>query len=240
MGFSFRRSAFCFSFRRSASECTEGRSASSLMMVNPCKRECVVILWSIQSDQAWKALQSSGVLHTDARYAFEDFTLAYAWMAEQMAKRLPATRPIADALPLWAWYQYDGENKRKPDLSRAGHLPRGERGVRIEFEIDDDLVLLSDFEVWHYVLNYWYLPASMGKDEEFEARLAKQSLSFYTTKPLPDPVLDEEIRTSWERIFDLEWAEKDIAAPRAQKSIQATFWELPLQSVRQADEFVAR
>jgi hypothetical protein len=199
-----------------------------------------VILWSIQSAEAWKVLQSSGMLHGDAWYAFEGFTLAYAWMAERMDKRLPARRPTHDVLPLWAWYQYDGSRKRKPDLRCAGHLPRGEQGVRIEFEIDDGLVLLSDFELWHYVLNYWYLPASMGRGEDFEARLAKQGLSFHIAKPLPDPVLDEEIRVSWERIFDLEWAEKDIAAPRAQKSIQATFWELPLSSVRQADEFVAR
>lgn len=199
-----------------------------------------MILWSIQSAKAWKELQSSGILHSNARYALDGFAPAYEWMGEQMDKRLPVQRPAADALPLWAWYQYNGAQKRKPDLRRAGHLPHGERGVRIEFEIDDNLVLLSDFDLWHYVLNYWYLPVSTDRAEDFETRLARLGLSFYTTKPLSNPVLDEEIKASWNRIFDLEWAEADISAPRAQKSIQATFWELPLQSVSQADEFVAR
>ena len=112
--------------------------------------------------------------------------------------------------------------------------------MRIEFEIDDSLVLSSDFDLWHYVLNYWYLPASSVEGETFESELAEQGLSFYQTKPLPNPAVDEAIRASWEHIFDLEWVEKDLSAPRADKSIQAAFWELPLESVRRVDEFVAR
>ena len=43
-------------------------------------------------------------------------------------------------------------------LAVCGHLPKGERGVRLELQVADDRVLLSDFDLWHYVLNYWYLP----------------------------------------------------------------------------------
>jgi len=199
-----------------------------------------VVLWSIQSIDAWKILQTSGTLCCDARLSDKDFAEAYEWMAEQMCKRLQVRRPAYGVLPLWAWYQWDGEQRRKPDLRSGGHLPRGERGVRIEFEIDDNLVLLSDFELWHYVLNYWYLPASVAEDEAFSAKLTERGMSFYKTKPLPEPTFDKAIRESWERIFNLDWAEEDLAAPRAEKSIQATYWELSLERVKRVDEFVAK
>jgi hypothetical protein len=38
-----------------------------------------------------------------------------------------------------------------------------ETGVRLELEIPDGTALLSDFSLWHYPLNYWYLP-STGED----------------------------------------------------------------------------
>lgn len=200
-----------------------------------------MILWSIQSTRACRTLETSGKLRCDVRLVEKDFVAAYRWMAEQMDKRLRVRRSTEDASPVWAWYQWDGGGRRRrPDLRSSGHLPRGERGVRIEFAIDDEMVVLSDFQLWHYVLNYWYLPASTDEGEAFEARVAEQGLSFYRTKPLPDPALDEAIRRSWERIFDLEWAEEDLASPRAEKSIQAALWELPLETVRRVDEFVAR
>lgn len=198
-----------------------------------------MILWTIQSREAWQVLQTQGIFLCYDQYVDKDDLNAYEWMVEKMNKLIPVQRPD-NGFPLWAWYQWEGEKRKKPDLRSAAHLPRGQRGVRIEFQIDDHLVLLSDFELWHYVLNYWYLPTSTTDGENFDKKLAQQGLSFYKTKPLPDPAFHEIITKSWERIFDIEWEEKDIAAPRAKKSIQATFWELPLANVRRVDEFVAR
>jgi hypothetical protein len=36
---------------------------------------------------------------------------------------------------------------------------------------------LSDFDLWHYVLNYWYLPESEAEGEEFELELKQYGLS---------------------------------------------------------------
>jgi hypothetical protein len=33
---------------------------------------------------------------------------------------------------------------------------KGEKGVRLTINCPADRVLLSDFSLWHYVLNYWY------------------------------------------------------------------------------------
>ena len=106
--------------------------------------------------------------------------------------------------------------------------------------MDEDLVLLSDFELWHYVLNYWYLATSLADGEAFETELAERGLSIHRTRPRPGSRIDRIIKESWNRIFDLEWVQEDIARSPAHKSIQATFWELTLESVRRVDEFTAR
>ncbi len=198
-----------------------------------------MVLWTIQSIEAWRELQLSGYLRVEPRYIDKYFLPSYTWMAKQMHERL-RFRPSKDSLPLWAWYQWQGAKKRKPDLRSSGHLPKGEKGVRIEFEINDSLVLLSDFELWHYVLNYWYLPSSEEEGEAFELELAKQGLSFFKTKPLPNLAYHRKIEESWERIFNIEWVKEGLASPKAEKAIQATFWELSVDDVKSFREFIAR
>ncbi|MCX6843448.1 MAG: DUF3841 domain-containing protein [candidate division WOR-3 bacterium] len=200
-----------------------------------------VTLWTVQTAGAWSRLQKDGVLRADVRRVRREHRRAYEWLARQMEERL-GCRPSAKALPLWAWFQCDGTTCRKPDLRSSGHLLKGESGVRIEFKVSDRLVLLSDFDLWHYVLNYWYLPESLKDAEDFEAELSRRGLSFYKTKPLRDRAFHAKITESWSRIFDLDWADRRrcIAHPRARKSIQASLWELRWDQVRDVRFFRAR
>lgn len=197
------------------------------------------MLWTIQEMEAWNLFKRTGVLRSVSKHADAISMSAYQWMAEQMRVRIgPA--PTIDSLPVWAWYQWEGERKKKPDLRSTGHIPSGTRGVRIEFAINDKQVLLSDFDLWHYVLNYWYLPASEEDGARFEARLDHSNPAFFLTKPLPDPKFHQAVVASWQRIFDMDWRAKDIAGSRAKKSIQATLWELRIERLRSVREFVAR
>lgn len=198
-------------------------------------------LWTVQTADAWSRIQQDGILRTDVRMVPGEYRRAYEWLARQMEERL-GFRPSEMALPLWAWFQADGATCRKPDLRSCGYLPKGERGVRIEFEISDRLVLLSDFELWHYVLNYWYLPESLKDAGDFESELSRRGLSFYKTKPLRDRAFHGKIAESWSRIFDLDWTDRgrSIAGPRARKSIQASLWELRLDQVSDVRFFRAR
>jgi len=204
-----------------------------------------MVIWSILTVQAWDELQRKGRLHASRRHVTKEFLGPYLWMAEQMQRRLKAPRPSKDAMPLWAWYQYEGADRRKPDLRACGHLPKGERGVRLELQVADDRVLLSDFDLWHYVLNYWYLPETEEAEEAFEKKLAQAGLSFYKCDhqhPLPHAGYRRDIEKSWERIFDVDWADRGrtIADPPRKKSIQATLWEILLTDVVNANEFTAR
>lgn len=64
---------------------------------------------------------------------------------------------------------------------------RGEKGVRLTINCPAERVLLSDFSLWHYVLNYWYLPSSEAVGDAFESELAGHGLSFFDQEPVPGP-----------------------------------------------------
>ncbi len=204
-----------------------------------------MVIWSILTLQAWDELRQRGRLRVAARHVMRDFLGPYVWMGKQMERRLKAPRPNKNALPIWAWYQWEGAARRKPDLRAAGYLPTGERGVRVELNVADECVLLSDFDLWHYVLNYWYLPQSERDGRVFEKKLARVGLSFYGydhQHPLPHGRYCQEIEQSWERIFDTNWADRGhaIASPPKKKSIQATLWELFADDIVEVRKFTAR
>lgn len=115
-------------------------------------------------------------------------------------------------------------------------FPVGGTGVRIALDVPDELVLLSDFEMWHYPLNRWYLPRSEEDDKLFERELAAEGFRV----PLPD-ILPDQLRVkmekSWENIFDLEFYWEDLNRPREEKSIQATTWEIRLEWVIKLEMF---
>lgn len=205
----------------------------------------VMVIWSILTQQAWDDLQRRGRLRVGRRHVMQEFLGSYAWMAKQMDRRLRTPKPNRNVLPIWAWYQWEGVNRRKPDLRSGGYLPTGEPGVCVELEVTDDRVVLSDFDLWHYVLNYWYLPESEEDGKAFEEKLACAGLSFYGCDhqhPLPNVRYRQEIERSWERIFDTNWADHGhaIASPPKKKSIQATLWELLVDDVVEVRKFTAR
>ncbi len=199
-----------------------------------------VILWTIQSKSAFERLNRSGALRADPDKVIRDYLPVYRWMAEQMRKRL-GTPSSSGALPIWAWYQWCGNEKCRPDLRSAGHLESGSVGVRIEFQSEPARALLSDFGLWHFALNYWYLPRTVKEGKEFEARLKQRGLCFYRQKPLPSHKYHQLIERSWCRIFDLSWRNRALdAMPLRERRIQATLWELKLESVQKVTWFVAR
>lgn len=132
--------------------------------------------------------------------------------------------------PIWGWYIYNGLHK-KPDLRCSGHGASGKQMVCIELEISDNKVLLSDFDLWHYVLNNWYLGDSTNEeelDDEWE-----------WLDTLPKQERQNIIEKSWDKIFNI----KKPLNGRFNSSgeyIQGTFWELRFNEVKKAQIFEAR
>jgi len=193
-----------------------------------------LILWTIQTEKAWQVLQDKGILRTKSKFVEHDRITdngystrkAYQWLSSEMFHRIgPA--PANIKYPLWAWYQWNWD-KNIPDL-RSHHLLKGEKGVRIKFEVDDDKVLLSDFDAWHFVLNYWYLPSSKKDGDSFDAELKQKPLLCF----------HDRIKKSWKKIFE-NGELRYVSGPRRKRSIQATMWELRRDQVRETKFFVGR
>jgi hypothetical protein len=200
-------------------------SSAKEMIVRFYRGEAVT-LWTVQPKEAWEALQKEGVLRGAGRRAIPEFRRAYRWMMEQMGERIPA---YSRGYPVWAWYY------PKPDLRYSGLLPLGTRGVRIEFCVLADRVLLSDFEAWHSVLNGSYLALNEQEDKAFE-RLLPGPLNSYDDLPFD---LQERIEKSWERVFDFESLRASDYASLS-RYVQAVIKEIRLEDVRQITPFTAR
>lgn len=205
-----------------------------------------MILWTIQHCQAYEQLQKDGILRANEDYlcSMVGFRQAYDWMGAKMigAGMLP---PQGVGYPIWAWYQWEGKRKRR-DMREGGYGKRGEKMVQLTIEVADRDVLLSDFDLFHYPLNGWYLPIDEADDLEFEKLYelfgySFQDLGNYSIQTDDMKHLRSRIVSSWERIFLLEKEDDGwIYGKKESKSIQAVFWELHFNQVIKAESFVAK
>lgn len=192
-------------------------------------------IWVVRTVRALEELLSAGRLRGRSEYVWKEHLAPYTWMTRQMAERRGAP-PAEDTFPVWAWYQYDGVRRRRPDLRSSAHIERGARGVRIELEVEESEMLLSDFDTWHHVLLHSYLPVSEEDDERFAAAAEPFERK---GKLYPRP-LRREVRKSWELIFDLDFEDPYVASPKDEKSIQACLWEIRAEQIVSVDCFTAR
>ena len=183
-------------------------------------------LWTIQHIEAYHCLKETGILCANEEYLFcqDDLRFAYDWMVEQMRIKI-GPPPVGVGYPIWAWYQWEGERKRR-DLRFSGYAKRGTPMVQIEFEVEDRCILLSDFDGWHFVLNHSYLA---DNEEDFD--------SFYASKA---ENAQDQIRASWDKIFDLERYVPDWDCPKDEMSVQATLWQVHISQVKKVEFFNAK
>lgn len=196
--------------------------------------ENAIRLWMMLPEAAWRSLNYRGYLICDDEaLGAQDFLTAYRWMMQQMQSRIgPAETEIK--LPLWAWYQHAG--RRKKSIALKHRLPKHQKGYRVECHLPQNQVLLSDFHLWHQVLNNTYLPENQVDDEAFDRDFGDD------TGDTPDHQAKKQkiIEASWRRIFDLDWYNEYACIPEDQKTIQACFWRLELSHVKHADVFISR
>ena len=102
--------------------------------------------------------------------------LIAGWLAPCNA-RLPTARRSAVA-PVWAWLKWSG-NSSRPDLRTPGHVPQARARCASSCLTRADDILCSDFEAWHFALNFWYLPKDHADGRRFEAQLRRRGLDFH-------------------------------------------------------------
>ena len=191
-------------------------------------------LWTIQPIEVWEELNKKGYFICNpikADYISDkewNFKEAYDWLVGQMEYRI-GRRPNGVSYPIWAWHTRDWQHK-KPDLRNIGLGNKGEKSVCIEVEVPDNQVVLTDFDVWHFVLNKWYFDDSYS-EEEWEKLHAKYDRL--------DRDVKEKVKIqSWQKVFDVspfqnEWCQRG-------RYIQATFCVLYLKDVKDVRFFTAR
>lgn len=203
-------------------------------------------LWTIQKYEAYLSMLKTGVLKAKEEYVFEKdfFAPVYEWLYNQMVKRI-GEPPQGIKYPVWAWYQREGK-RSKPDMRRSGHAMRGEKIVRLTIDVNENEVLLSDFDLYHYPLNYWYLPLneadSKEKEKKYSALNYEQSICRdHMLHPEKDPEFYKIMAGSWERIFDLSLEDDGwLYTKMNEKTIQATMWQIKKEQVLKAEKFIAR
>jgi len=160
-----------------------------------------MILWMILSAEAFDGLRRRRYLTGDGRRIERHRSQAYAWMAAEMRRRI-GSPPGRVRYPLWAWSQWQGPERARPDLRSIRHYYGG-KFVRAEIEVPDDRVLLSDYEAWHYVLNGWYLATSEADADEFDTRLKVAGVP--ARWPYPQS-FHSRVVGSWQRV--LTWTRR--------------------------------
>ena len=189
-------------------------------------------LWTSQTVEFYNELMEKGIAYCTRVSEFaQENDFAYHWIAEQTRKRIGEPPMPGIKLPVWAWYQFDSKKKRKPPLSNVvKNNPEGKE-ISIEFEAPDELVLLSDFQLWHYPLNGWDLCV----DKRAAKRIDEYSHTDFKEKP---EEIQKLIVDSWDLIFDLDFRHKRIVTiHKKNRSIQATLWYIRKEWVISATEY---
>ena len=202
-------------------------------------------LWTIQSYEAYEKLVDTGILRADKNcICDENFRYAYKWIIEKMKSKSIILPENVD-YPIWSWYQWNGKRKRR-DMRQRGYANSGKKIVQLTIEADAKDVLLSDFDLFHYVLNYWYLAKDEDDDKTFELEYRSLGFEFndlqnFSIQNENMKYLRKKIEDSWDNIFDLEKEDDNyIYGKNSGKYIQATFGELKLEQVVKAEVFIAK
>ena len=211
-----------------------------------------MILWTIQDIAVWEQLEATGVYTTPSdRIEFPEHEdtdchhahYAYRWLSEQMRKRV-GPPPKGVEFPVWAWYKQQERPDGKPDM-RCSHYIKDLPCVRMKLDVPDWEVMITDFEDWHYALNYWHCSTTEQESDEFEKWHESLGISFHDIGDwsLQSPELTlvrERVEKSWERIIGINPVNEQWHFPWKKRSFQATFWTLRHEHVLSVERFISR
>lgn len=191
-------------------------------------------LWTIQPEYVYDEILKKGFYAFNKEKAIEAdefweefFKPAYNWLVDQMASKI-GNPPEGIDYPMWAWHTYDWKRKSSDLRQRQG--TRGEKFVRLEIDIPDENVVLSDFDAWHFVLSNQYMPEVYNENDWDEA------FDIFEKKSLEEQNIIKE--KSWEDIFNLSPVHSDWI--NRGQYIQATFWKLDKSQIIKVKHFISK
>ncbi len=79
-------------------------------------------LYTIQQVEKIEEIKNTGKLICSENLYSPEWDNEYKWMSKQMTEKIGGPS-FENQYPLWAWFQYRNENKKKPDLRGICLLP---------------------------------------------------------------------------------------------------------------------
>lgn len=196
-------------------------------------------------------VRTSGCYQCDGTRSFGDSDsvtrAAYDWIISVLAEKSP--RPYGCIEPVWCWYRIDGIDNKKPDMRRERWVDGEPRDVdRINLDIDESRVLLSDFDLWHIPLNSGYFGTDDADDDEFYDELEQNGIKPWLlfNKTLKQDIHDKNVldslhaseqavRDTWYRCLFPE-CERYTENGRSQY-VQGVFWEIHEKDIISSQRF---
>ncbi|WP_443691302.1 DUF3841 domain-containing protein [Pseudomonas sp.] len=165
----------------------------------------------------WHLLEARGALTCPASHGNDDptFQQAYDWMKASM-NDAGLRAPAESLTPWWCWVRREPDHPQPYIEDLRGH----EDPVVLQLSIPSNLVALLCFDLWHFVLNRWYVPASDEDDVDYDRALETAEEGSEAALRL-----EERLKKSWSAIFKLDQSQVDMG-PFESKSIQGCFWTL--------------
>lgn len=200
--------------------------------------------WTIINQAQYNYLSRYGFLKADGRRVWTEFKESYHWLVERMEEKIGPS-PNDVLYPMWSYVQWRGKNRIKPDIRTLRYTVGNGMFYRLELEIPESRMVLTNYDEWHFVLNQSYISWNEAEESIFEKKemyekKLKQINGFYDYKQYSNE-LKSEVVNSWERIFDLRsFRDTEWLGPLDDITIQATFWKLYKSDIVKIDKFTSR
>lgn len=144
-------------------------------------------LWTFQSKEVLDIIKKHGVYYSERDRVIEylkssskvepayldehikNRLRSYDWIASQMDSKI-GKRPKECCMPIWAFYEYDAQKKKYIDDVTVDE-------VGIELLIREENVVLTDYMLWHCILND--LPIIPEDDEYYSFKEKAEKCGYW-------------------------------------------------------------
>lgn len=155
-------------------------------------------VYTLQHIDVLKTLNKTGVYYTNEAYICEEtFKEAYNWLNSMGYKYRPKT--WHGTRPVWLWL-------KRPDMRLYRYIstpnaPKREVQVLLTFDIPESELLISEFGLWHSVLNSF--PVAVNEKDSRKWDKILKPYGGYFSEKVPKTVKAAVLK-SWEKILKIK------------------------------------
>lgn len=146
---------------------------------------------------------------------FQIFQTAYSWINKKLSEKVHLF--YEDLTPIWFWYKINGEEVNFDKIEMMSD--RLKPYLIIQYNVDLNEVLLSDYQRWHMVLTQRFLALSEEERDFWDSLLEEKPF-----KLLKDNE-KEIIMDSWSRCI-CPTQDSEIWEPSEYADIQGCLWKI--------------